>query len=219
MEQHEETHAHEGDKHEKHPAHPVKHAKVRHPVVVPQDNWVASPEEGPPAPGPFLPADAPPAPVQNTVASVGVPATATDELAKLIPANGQITGLTVVLAAVAVLGGGAAWKFYRQRSREQHEQKMKELELNAAQSQTQHPSCKAENAAIQEELRKLNATVGSMNATVGNLPQSVADVANRVAKLEARVESPDLPEDFDDLENRVKKLERAVKPPRGKTKT
>lgn len=215
MAQHEEAPAHDGEQHvqqhvQQHVRQHVRHpAKMKHHVEVPAvDDDLAAPEV-PEVHAPLL-ADA--VPVQNTVASVGVPTTATDELSKLIPANGQISGLTVVLAAVAVLGGGAAWKFYSQRSKEKHEEKLREMELQASQPQTQHPSCKAENEAIQGELKKLHEAVASMSS-------SVSDASQRLAKLESKVESPDLPEGMDYLEDRIKKLERAIKPPRGKAKT
>lgn len=211
MAQHEEAPAHDGEQHvRQHVRHP---AKMKHHVEVPAVNDdFAAPDEAPEVPEFHAPLLADAVPVQNTVASVGVPTTATDELSKLIPANGQISGLTVVLAAVAVLGGGAAWKFYSQRSKEKHEEKLREMELQASQPQTQHPSCKAENEAIQGELKKLHEAVASMSS-------SVSDASQRLAKLESKVESPDLPEGMDYLEDRIKKLERAIKPPRGKAKT
>lgn len=156
-----------------------------------------------------------------TVATVGVPTTAMDELAKLLPANGQIGGMTVILAAIAVLGGGAAWKFYSQRSKEKHEEKLKEMELQASQPTQQHPTCKMENEAIHADLRRLNENLQGVSGSIQNVSASIQEVAQRVAKLEAKVESPDLPEGLENLgemEDRIKKLERAIKPPR-KTKT
>lgn len=162
---------------------------------------VAGPAEG----GALPPLAAPlPTPFQPTNATVGVPTTATDELSKLVPANGQVGGLTVVLAAIAVLGGGAAWKFYSQRSKERHEEKLKEMELQASQPAAQHPSCKAENEALQTELRKLNESVGG-------LTQRIQNVTERITKLEAQIESPDLPEGLADFDDRLKKVERALK--------
>ncbi len=224
MEQHEGVQAHEGEKHEIHHAAKVKHAKVKHHAEVAQADEadvVVAHEELPvlladATPQYPMPQQLPmPTPPANTVASVGVPTTATDELSKLIPANGQIGGMTVVIAAIAVLGGGAAWKFYSQRSKEKHEEKLKEMELQASQPQNQHPSCKAENAAIHEELKKLHGAVSSLSS----LHTSISEVSERVAKLESKVESPELPEGFDDLEDRLKKIEKALKPPRGKAKT
>lgn len=137
---------------------------------------------------------------------VGTPDTAAGELSKLVPANGQGGMTTVLLALLAVAGGGAAWKFYSQHSKEKHEQKMKELELKASQPSDQHPSCKADSAAIHENLRKL---ADSTSAT----SSAVTAVSQRVDKLEAKtsIEVPDLSDDLSTLKSRVKKLEKAAR--------
>lgn len=148
-----------------------------------------------PAEVPDVPA-APAAPV--TVASVGVPATASGELSRLMPAGGEINGLSIVLALLAVLGGGAAWKFYSQRSRERHELAMRELELRAAGGGGQGPECKADAAALRADVQRLDG---------------------RLAQLEARQDSLVLPSVPDDLEDRLARLESAGKPARRSSKT
>lgn len=133
---------------------------------------------GPPAPEAVAP-----------VATVAVPTTASGELSQLLPAGVAGSGLSLVLALVAVLGGGAAWRYYRQRSREQHELAMRELELRAA-GPGQSAECKADGVAWRAEAQRLES---------------------RLVQLEGRAESLTIGGGSDDLEARIKKLERAGK--------
>lgn len=155
---------------------------------------------GPPAPAPE--------PVPALVASVGAPSTtAAGELAGLLPAGGELNPLTLVLALIAVLGGGTAWKFYRQRSKEQHELALRELELRSS----SQPSldCKAEHATVREELRQLAAKIAEAHEAGGELTK-------RVAKLEAAGGDLELPDGIGDLDARVTKLEKAAKAAKGR---
>ena len=174
---------------------PIKKGRVK--MSDPKSLPVSYPDAGPAIAPTVTQAPAPlPAP------AVAVPNTATDELSKLVPANGQMSGLTVILAAIAVLGGGAAWKFYSQHSKEKHEQKMKELELRAAQSNEQHPSCKTDSSNIHSELRKLSESTSSNAA-------SINDMSAKINRIESRF-SPDMADNFDELETRLRKLERKL---------
>lgn len=105
----------------------------------------------------------------------------------------------VVLAAVAVLGGGAAWKFYSQSSQQK-------AELATKQAEQAHELAMAE----------LNA---KMQAPTTSPPPCIAahtSLEARLAAVEAkasRMTSIDLPDDFDAdvLIARVEKLEKALK--------
>ena len=122
-----------------------------------------------------------------------------DELVKL--AQGAEDGgmLGVVLAVVAVLGGGAAWKFYSQSSKQK-------AELANKQAEQAHELAMAE----------LNA---KMQGPTTSPPQCIAahtSLEARIAAVEAkasRTTLPDFPEDFDAelLIARIEKLEKAAK--------
>ena len=114
-----------------------------------------------------------------------------------IPQDGSI--VSVVLAVVAVVGGGAAWKFYSQSSREKAEQKKLEAEqahdlamaeLNARMSQptTSPPPCLAAHTSIEARLAAIETKTSRMGSVT-------------------------LPDDFDadELTTRVVKLEKAAK--------
>lgn len=112
-------------------------------------------------------------------------------------ADGGLIG--IALAVVAVLGGGAAWRFYGQSSKQK-------TELAREQAAQAHELAMAE----------LNAR---MNAPTSSHPQCVAAHASieaRLAAVEAkttRLASLDFPDDFDAdvLIARVEKLEKAAK--------
>ena len=122
-----------------------------------------------------------------------------EELVKI--AQGAEDGgmLGVVLAVVAVLGGGAAWKFYSQSSKQK-------AELANKQAEQAHELAMAE----------LNA---KMQGPTTSPPQCIAahtSLEARIAAVEAkasRVTLPDFPDDFDAelLIARVEKLEKAAK--------
>ncbi len=113
-------------------------------------------------------------------------------------ADGGLIG--VVLAVVAVLGGGAAWKFYSQSSRQKaelakeqaaqaHELAMAELNGRLAQPSTSPPPCILKHGEIDARLAAMDAKI-------------------------SRATSLDLPDDFDaeGLEARLAKVEKALKP-------
>ncbi len=119
-----------------------------------------------------------------------------DEIVKIAQgADGGTVG--VVLALVAVLGGGAAWRFYSQHSKQraeieakraeqEHELAMRRLDLEAQTASTSPPPCLAKHAEIEARL----SAIESKSASFG-LPAGF---------------------DADDLSERIEKLEKALKP-------
>ena len=85
---------------------------------------------------------------QETVATVGAPESAASELAALKDLAGGNATLTVVLALIAVVGGKAGWKFFSDRSKLKHEEKMKQMELEADAAKT-----KAKVESMKEKVR------------------------------------------------------------------
>jgi len=111
--------------------------------------------------------------------------------------DGGVIG--VVLALVAVLGGGAGWKFYSQSSKQKADLATKQAEL-------------AHDLAMAE----LNAKVQVPTASPPPCVAAHTSLEARIAAVEAkasRMTSLDLPDDFDAdaLTARVEKLEKAAK--------
>jgi hypothetical protein len=141
-----------------------------------------------------------------SVENVAVPETAVTETAQAIDppdappdligiakATGGDSMLTIVLAVLAVVGGAAGWKFWNKLSEQKHEQKMKEMDLDAKKAGLgagQPPPCAAKQIETDAKL---------------------AEVTTRLAALEKK--SASLSADFDgeDIERQVKKLQKTVK--------
>lgn len=102
----------------------------------------------------------------------------------------------VVLAIVAVAGGGAAWRFYSQRSEQAHELAKEKLKMEAQAAGlngAQPPPCATANAALEQRIAALTARVEAAEAA-----------SKKGASLSA---------DFDGeaVERQLKRLAKAVK--------
>lgn len=106
---------------------------------------------------------------QETVATVGQPtppANLVGEFGALAKTTGGDPTLTMVLAVVAVLGGGTAWKFYRQFSEQKHEERMEKMKLEAKSQGGNGESpgaCQAVHAQLKAEVEELRGRVGKMD--------------------------------------------------------
>jgi len=160
------------------------------PAALPAPAPAAAPEA--PVAAPEAPAAAPapaPEPVAQTLAPD--PTTAASEIQGLVGAAGGNSALALGLAVVAVAGGGAAWKFYSQQTKQSHELKMKELELKSQTPSQSPPPCILKHGELDARLAAVEAK---------------ADAAAKSAK------SAGLPAGFDadEIEERIEKLEKAA---------
>ena len=121
------------------------------------------------------------------------------ELAK-VATDGADSGLVgVVLAVVAVLGGGAAWKFYSQSSKQKAD--LARIERD-----------QAHELAMAELNAKINAPTTSPPPCIAAHSSFEARIAACDAKI-SRANSVTLPDDFDvdEMLDRIEKLEKAAK--------
>lgn len=148
-----------------------------------------------PVPAPVAaptPGAAPAAPVVTEAQTLAPdPMTAASELQGLVGAAGGDSTLAIVLALVAVLGGGAAWKFYNQKSAQTHELKLKELELKSQTPSQSPPPCIVKHG-------ELDAKLAAVEGKVAKIDQKTAGMS---------VDGPS----SDELDERLVKLERAMK--------
>jgi hypothetical protein len=87
------------------------------------------------------------APAAAPMAAHEVALTATKELAPLLEKPTDFNGVMVALIAVA--GGGAAWKFYAQFSKNKHEENMEKLRIQSEQQKNNdHSQCDAKHMAL-----------------------------------------------------------------------
>jgi hypothetical protein len=149
--------------------------------------------EAPAAPvAPEAPVAAPaPDPATLTASSDAAP-TASD-LSGIAQSVGGDSALTIVLAVLAVVGGGAAWKTYQRFSEQKHEQAMEKLKLDreaAGMGGAQPPPCAVKQAEVDAKL---------------------ADLSAKLAAVEKKTATMSTDFDGDDVVRDVKKLQKAVK--------
>jgi hypothetical protein len=145
-----------------------------------------------------------------------------DDIAKAASAAGDNPMLAIGLAALVVLGGGGAmWKFIQQkgkasaeldqkRAEQDHELKLKELEIRASQSSgpdysaTQPPPCQASSL-------KQEQSIASMGGQVSSLREELEQLKARLVKLEKKSASFSADFDADEMRELVEKHERDIK--------
>jgi len=122
-----------------------------------------------------------------TAATIEVPAAPAVDPALVAQVAGDSPLLAVVLALVAVLGGGAAWKQWGKLSDQRHEQAMKRLEMEAKAGKlgaAQPPACQAATAELHAKIAALDARLGRAESGLslgGGVP---GEIEARIAKLE-----------------------------------
>jgi hypothetical protein len=112
--------------------------------------------------------------------------------------GGGAVGL--VAALLAVVGGGAAWRFYSQRSEQAHELAKERLKMESAAqglSGAQPPPCQAATVAAEQKIAALSARIEAAEA--------------RVAAAEKKSTGLSADFDADDVERQLKRLQKAVK--------
>ncbi len=200
------------------------------------------PEEAEEQPPP-LPTPAPtPAAHKSLVEVPAAPPTAIGEVKSLVGADGGSI-ITVLLAAIGVLGGGAGWKFYQSFAKQRHAERMKQLEIEAtrvvkveavqaeaaaekaeAQREKQddsHQKCSVERAALEAKVSTLEARLADAEKAAQEAAEA-AKAANDAAGAAKQAE-PELPfnaEDFEGVKERLEQIEKALKkaPPKEKEK-
>jgi hypothetical protein len=188
-------------------------------------------EQPPPLPAPPVT----PRAVQPTehIAVPSTPTTAIPEVKSLVGADGGSI-ITVLLAAIGVLGGGAGWKFYQNYAKQKHAERMKQLEIEAtrvekveavkaeiaaenAEAQREsvrehkddkHDKCSAERAALESKVEALEARL----ADAEKAAREAAEAAKAATVTAEAIEKPkEITIDFDEIEQRIAEIEKALK--------
>lgn len=134
------------------------------------------------------------------VAQVAVPspATAAHEIAGIANQAGGANGLTVALAAIAVLGGGAGWKFYSQWAKQKHEERMAEIERGPRTDDESRKRCEGHAQESRAAVERIEAKLDSFARRLDALEASKQEFSGSMAL-------------GTDVEERVSKLEKALK--------
>lgn len=171
----------------------------------------------------------------KTVASVGVPAVpSADDLSRIAAqAGGGATGVLMALIAV-VGGGGAVWKYLQSKQKASakkdelaHEQRMKELELqadNQKRDDEKHGECESKRAALSAKVESTESQLRLAEQALSNLRDQLAAVSAKADSAAEKAEkagavkvgaSDEAEEALAALSKRISKLETAVKAKKG----
>ena len=193
---------------------PAQAAPVRNEAAAPVTLPIPASEE---TPAPALQEAAPAAPAAEEVqAHTEVPAgPSADDISKAAAAAGDNPLLAFGLAALVVLGGGGAmWKSIQKRgeakaeldqkrAEQEHELKLKELEIKSAQSAsadysaTQPPPC--------------HAATTKQEQAIASLRSELEELKGKVGKVEKKSMSFSSDFDADEIVERLEKAEKEVK--------
>ena len=128
----------------------------------------------------------------NTTAYESQPDPTLESINQIAQNTGGDSSVSLLLAMMAVVGGGAAWKFYTQYSEQKHEQKMKQLELDAQTAGlngAQPPPCQAAKVKLEAELQEVKAKLEGLDRKLAFTADFDADLLERrMKKLERKIQ-------------------------------
>ena len=159
---------------------------------------VATPEVAPVA----APAAAAPAPVAteaHTAQPEQPPIPSADDLTKVMGAAGG-GGMGLMALIILVVGGAAGWKFWSKLSEQKHEQKMKQMEMDAQEKglgNAQPIPCQSVTKVQAEAIAQLKAQVEELQGKVGKIEKKTATLSGSF--------------DADELEEWQQKVEKDIK--------
>ena len=119
-----------------------------------------------------------------------------ESLTAITQQTGGDTNLSMLLAILAVVGSGAAWKFYTQYSEQKHEQKMKEMELQAKAAGlagASPPPCQTAQAEMKAEIQALKTKVSGASALLEDVDFDL--YARKLKKLDKRLKALEEPDE------------------------
>jgi hypothetical protein len=174
-----------------------KHMSDPHHIPVPEESPVVD----------HVPVHTPVA--ADTHASVGV--ADTPDVLKLAQ-QGPIAGNTIVLAGMAILGGGAAWKFYSQFTKQNHERKMAEIEKNSGNNEENKKRCEGHALAATNANRELQMKLDDTAKRLSDALAVVDTLKAKVVELEGGMNKAiRAGKNIDDLEERIEEMESKIK--------
>ena len=140
------------------------------------------------------PASAVPAKEPELTAHTEVPASPDVNPLDLAKLGGDSPVAVVILAGIAILGGGAAWKFYNKKAEMTHEMKMKELEMKSQSPSQSPPPCIVKHTELDAKLAAVDAKLSKLDKKTSGLSidgdsPSTEELDSRLIKLEKDVKS------------------------------
>jgi len=170
-------------------------------------------------PAPVSMAPSPMAAQQMQPGVVGVPDNTAGDIAKMVGPQGQVSMVTVALAGVAVLGGGAAWKFYSSWLKQKHEEKMQSMadakemaKANMQANDQQRQSCQTAAATCAATSKELYDRTDDLSRKLASAMEAVDALTKKVnAQEESTAKVLRVAPNMSDFEDRMQEVERAQK--------
>lgn len=182
------------------------HPKKERPMSLP--HVAVTPDQA--APVADAPATALPAPQSASVAPPAPPTA--EDLARVAQgAGGGLNGIVMALIAVAG-GGGAIWKYLQSRQKAsakkdelEHEQRMKELDLQQKSNEDQHKACDAAREALATRVAALDERVTALSFNIRDLQSRLQELMDKLDKIQDALVK--LAADDRELNERLEELE------------
>ena len=126
--------------------------------------------------------------------------------------QGPVGGNTLVLAGMAILGGGAAWKFYSQFTKQNHERKMAEIEKNSSNNEENKKRCEGHALTCSNSTRELQMKLDEANRKLSDYANLIDSLNKKVTDMEAGMNKAiRAGKNIDDLEERIEEMEDKLK--------
>ena len=113
-------------------------------------------------------------------------------------AGGGPMGLVALV--ILVVGGAAGWKFWNKFSEQKHEQKMKQMEIDA----------QAQGLAGAQPIPCQTVSKVQTEA-IAKLTEAIADLQAKVSRIEKKTASVSADFDAEEVEEKLAKLEKEIK--------
>ena len=170
-----------------------------HPAPAPEAAPAEVPATAPVAAAPVAAPTAPPSTEAHTTQADQPAVPSADELTKVMGAAGG-GGMGLVALVILVVGGAAGWKFWSKLSEQKHEQKMKQMEMDAQEKglgNAQPIPCQSVAKVQAEAIAQLKAQVEELQGKVGKIEKKTATLSGSF--------------DADELEEWQQKVEKDIK--------
>lgn len=130
-----------------------------------------------------------------------------------LPAGSSLNGLSLAMAAVAILGGGTAFKFYTQLSKQKHAERMKKLDHADSFNEENKKRCDGHASVATEGLNKLKHSIDDVTTSLNQAIESIKILDTRMCNIENKAQEIDLDTDVPARRSTPKKSRSGAKKP------
>lgn len=116
---------------------------------------------------------------------VGVSSSDVADLSQITGLAANNSGTGIIMALIAVAGGGAAWKFYSQYSSQKHEENMARLEKE----DSSHKECEAKRLELKGQISALESKLNQVQSSFDVNAPSTSDLEKKIKSLERKLKS------------------------------